>query len=278
MNSGQSGNRLRLTGHVLANAAISSGLIRLDLDLGRPVSFAPGQFAMLNLTGPDSLIFSRPLSILACEETVVSFLYRVVGRGTALLARQEAGCVVTFFGPLGGSFPPPPDDSPVVIMAGGVGLPPLYAWWRRYRRGEDRAYFGGRDGADVPWSLFEEGWRVSVDRLTNLPPGAAAWEGLVVDYGRHELTTSDGPRLVLACGPAPLLRAAARWAAEGNWPCLVSVEERMGCGYGVCNGCVVPLLATGDATDAVLPYATCCEEGPVFAAERIDWDAFARTE
>jgi NAD(P)H-flavin reductase len=67
--------------------------------------------------------------------------------------------------------------------------------------------------------------------------------------------------VVYACGPAPLLKAAALLARAQGWRCWVSLEEHMGCGYGVCKGCVVP-VRDGSGTR----NATCCFEGPVFDA------------
>jgi dihydroorotate dehydrogenase electron transfer subunit len=262
---------------VEANASVSTGLIRLDLRLPRPVPFEPGQFAMLNLTGPEQLVFRRPFSILAADADQMSFLYRVVGRGTAGMARLRPGDAVDCLAPLGQGFPAPdPATPPVIILAGGVGLPPLHAWFLRHGRPDDAACFGGRDGGDVPWPLLDERWRVSVDRAVDLPDGRQAREGLVTGLV-DELVSGEstreraGERLILACGPTPLLRAAAALAAEHGWPCLVSLEEHMGCGYGVCKGCVVPVHAEGEPG---WRNATSCDEGPVFAAERIVWERF----
>jgi len=62
----------------------------------------------------------------------------------------------------------------------------------------------------------------------------------------------------------------------------------MGCGYGACKGCVIPVLtempaglAPGDVVapdDAAWRNATCCQEGPVFNAEQIDWRRLVRSE
>ena len=260
-----------LTGEVAANAAVSRGLLRLDLELPRAVPFAPGQFAMLNLAGPGRLVFRRPFSILAAAGTQMSFLYRVVGRGTALLAAARPGDRIDCLAPLGRGFlVPGAQTPPALVLAGGVGLPPLHAWWQRHGRPEDLVCFGGRDGADVPWDLLPGPWRVSVDLGRDVPAGRTAFTGLVTELAQRELASraASGPRLVLACGPTPLLRAAAQLAAAHDWPCQVSLEEHMGCGYGVCKGCVVPVRlqeAPGWRN------ATSCTEGPVFDAHELDW-------
>ena len=266
-----------LTGRVTANDTVSSGLVRLDIELPRAVPFAPGQFAMLNLTGSERLVFRRPFSILASDGKVTSFLYRVVGRGTALLAALQPGGEVDCLAPLGRPFGAPGADTPpALILAGGVGLPPLHAWHARHGRPDDLVCLGGRDGADVPWSLLSTAWRVSVDQLEGVPAGREAYHGLVTELALDELAArgDHGPRLVLACGPTPLLRAAWALARERGWPCEVSLEEHMGCGYGVCKGCVVPVLEPKIGWR----NATSCTEGPVFKAHELDWQRLGRTD
>ncbi|MCP4574435.1 MAG: hypothetical protein GY838_18960 [bacterium] len=258
-------------GSVLDNGPVSRGLLRLDLRLEVPVNFLPGQFAMLNRSGGRAFVFGRPFSILAVDGDTVSFLYRVVGRGTAVLAELEPGDELTFLGPLGRPFPGPDVVRPALLVGGGVGLPPVAAWLARWGRDGDVACFGGRDGHDVPWDLLGSDWAVSVDETEGVPADHTAWHGLVTELAADRLAHAEGPGTVLACGPVPLLRAAADLAAREDWDCWLSLEEHMGCGYGVCKGCVVPVR-----DPAVSPWrnATCCSEGPVFPAADIVWEVY----
>lgn len=259
-----------LTGQVVSNGPVSTGLLQLDVELPVAVDFVPGQFAMINVVGPGQLVFRRPFSIFARDDRRMSFLYRIVGRGTAQLADLRPGDGVDCLAPLGHPFLAPTDETPpVVILAGGVGLPPLHAWMKAHGRPGDLACFGGRDGGDVPWSLLDETWHVSVDRDEDVPVDRRAHHGLVTELALARLADDPTPRQVLACGPTPLLRAAAHLAAERGWPCQVSLEEHMGCGYGVCKGCVVP-VASGN--EAGWRNATSCDEGPVFDAADLVWE------
>ena len=266
-------------GTVRANAPMSAELLRLDIDLDAEITFAPGQFAMLNLAGPAALVFGRPFSIMAIDGACVSFLYRVVGRGTQALARLTAGASMTVLGPLGTPFPEPDDRTPAVVIAGGVGLPPMLAWWRTYGRPEDQGFFGARHGGDVPWDLLPDRWQVSVDRHERVPAERQVYTGLVTELARQEVAAAgaDQRRVIVACGPLPLLAACAKWAADAGWPCHVSLEEHMGCGYGACKGCVVPVQMPALSAGAT-GHATCCQDGPVFAAEQIDWPGLLREQ
>jgi len=258
---------LRLCGSVVAQEPVSASMLRLDLRLEAPAPAAPGQFCMLNLTGETAMALSRPLSILAADGDRLSLLYKVVGRGTRLLSELVPGAPVRVLTPLGRAFPARDDDRPRLLLAGGVGLPPLHLWHAVHGREDDLPCFGARDGADAPWSLLPAPWRVSVDADRDVPVGCTATPGNVVELASSLTAGAETPHAVLACGPVPLLAAAARFAAERGWTCHVSLEERMGCGYGVCRGCVAP--APDDA-----PWLLVCRDGPVLPAAEVDWDRF----
>ena len=84
--------------------------------------------------------------------------------------------------------------------------------------------------------------------------------------GTHGTVLDAAPDLreypiVYACGPNAML-AAVKDAAGPEGLRQLSVEERMGCGNGSCNGCVVPVDSG---------YVRSCVEGPVFRAEVLAW-------
>jgi len=58
-----------------------------------------------------------------------------------------------------------------------------------------------------------------------------------------------------ACGPAPMLRAAAGLAKAANAKLYVSLEKRMACGVGACLGCTCQTAGGGKRV---------CKDGPVF--------------
>jgi NAD(P)H-flavin reductase len=71
------------------------------------------------------------------------------------------------------------------------------------------------------------------------------------------------------CGPLPMMDAVIRLVPEELLDRIqVGTESRMACGYGVCEGCAIP----GHGG-----YLKCCTDGPVIAADRIDWPAWRET-
>ena len=64
---------------------------------------------------------------------------------------------------------------------------------------------------------------------------------------------------VCACGPLPMLRALCK---KTDKPCQLSLEARMGCGFGACMGCTI---------DTANGPSRVCREGPVFRREELKW-------
>ena len=60
-----------------------------------------------------------------------------------------------------------------------------------------------------------------------------------------------------------MIKSVQLLAKEKNIPCQISLEEKMGCGFGVCMGCAVK------KTNSTY-YAHVCKEGPVFEADEVE--------
>ena len=67
-----------------------------------------------------------------------------------------------------------------------------------------------------------------------------------------------------ACGPEPMLAAAAQLAREFGVPCQLCLEEYMACAVGGCAGCAVAIVEDGETK-----MKRVCVDGPVFAAESV---------
>ena len=68
--------------------------------------------------------------------------------------------------------------------------------------------------------------------------------------------------VILPCGHLPMMQAVAASAVKRDMACQLSLEQRMGCGYGTCVLCTVATL------DGRLKV---CSAGPVFTRERLGW-------
>jgi dihydroorotate dehydrogenase electron transfer subunit len=251
---------------------------------GCAASAKAGQFAHL---GCDPLLaMRRPISIMRVdkEQGWVDFLYKVVGRGTALLSKRVPGDNVSVLGPIGQPFITDLSRPRTLLLGGGVGMPPMIFLAEHLKQQ------GGYQplvllGSEVPFPFSQrpsqilvpgvpdgvigsmpllEDWGIP-SRLASLQGYAGCYEGYITDLARCWLETVDEVQLsevaLFACGPHPMLEAVARLAKDYNLPCQVSLEEFMACAVGGCAGCVVEVQTErGPAMKRV------CVDGPVFDA------------
>ncbi len=226
----------------------------------------PGQFYMLRGDWGADPLLGRPLSILGevASEGTVRFLLKVVGRGTRLLHELEPGQKVFALGPLGRPFPRGGEAAGRrVLVGGGVGVPPMvYLAEKLKAEGGDFSFLqGARTGEDL--ILLDELESLDVEPVLTTEDGSRGRRGLVTEPLIELL--DGGADAVYACGPVGMLKAVAD-LCRGRAACHLSLEARMGCGYGVCLGCVVPVQRDGRRT-----YERVCKEGPVFDGEAVLW-------
>jgi dihydroorotate dehydrogenase electron transfer subunit len=214
----------------------------------------PGQFVMARAAGyPATLdpFLARPFSYYDYDGKIASLLFEVRGRGTALL---DLASTMEVTAPLGKGFRIDPGLGRAALLGGGIGVAPLKILGRWL------------DAAGVPHDVFLGFADAKAAAVAKEFPGAAVvtMDGSAGAHGTVLDATGSLERYgaVYACGPNPML-VAVKLAAGESGLCQLSVEERMGCGNGSCNGCVVPVRGGG--------YIRSCIEGPVFPAEVLAW-------
>ena len=223
----------------------------------------------------------------------VEILYKIYGRGTALLAAMRPGRFLRALGPLGNAFEVPRSATGVIMVAGGIGVPPIAALAESLanrgtsRRTEMTVFLGGRSKADLLCAADFRRAGAKVHMATE--DGSSGYEGLVTELVNEYLSTPHpaprtltraqqaaplprtphpAPRTVIyACGPHPMLAALTPIAEKYDLPYQASLEANMACGFGACVGCVVPVKGgEGHRT-----YRLVCKDGPVFDANDILW-------
>lgn len=221
----------------------------------------PGHFVMVRvLPGLDPLL-RRPLGILDSRPPYIWLYYQVLGGGTRLLAGRRPGDALEILGPLGNTFPELPGQR-VLLIAGGRGIVPLFHYARAYGERRDLLLlYGGRSKADLP--LLERIRSLTLQRLVVFSEDASVGQKGRVSDGLDPILLEEKPQATLSCGPEAMLAALA--AKLKGYPTrdLVSLEARMACGFGVCQGCAVR------AVDG--SFRRVCDEGPVFPLEEMQW-------
>ena len=224
----------------------------------------PGQFVMVRpaQAGAVDPLLGRPISLLeaSAESGDIALIFKVVGRGTGLLATRQPGESLTVLGPLGNGFSIPDTAQAPALVGGGVGMPPLYLLAARSRRVGRRItlFYGGRSRDDL--LLLPEWSALGVEVVLATDDGSAGQHGLVTAPLQARVGEFD---FLAACGPKPMLRAVQQLALAARLPGQLSLEARMACGVGACLGCV---CATGAGTKRV------CVDGPVFMLEEVRFD------
>jgi dihydroorotate dehydrogenase electron transfer subunit len=274
---------------VIENRALTGGHFLLSLDAPRQApGVRPGQFAMLRILGRSDVLLRRPMSIFdirmpvggqagslrnASAPRVLQLLFKIVGRGTRLMADLKPGDKVGLLAPLGHGFfeedylPRAHESDEILHVAGGIGIAALLLPAKQLAEAgfKQRLFFGARTKDDlVGVNEFKPLVRAMLLATEN---GSAGYRGFVTRPLEDYLTKHTNRKfLLMMCGPWAMLRATVELAKRFRHPCLVSMENRMGCGLGVCLGCSIRVQGTGHEA-----YQRVCTEGPVFWAEKIVW-------
>ncbi len=216
----------------------------------------PGQFVMLRQ--PDRLdpLLPRPFSVHDAAGADLKLLYRLTGRGTRFLSQLKKGTMVDVIGPLGRGFKPERVGR-AVMVAGGLGIAPMPLLVKRLRflGVPSVLLYGCRDKGQL---LAVPG----VKAVISTEDGSCGRRGRATDLLEDYLRTGE-PCRVYACGPWAMLKQVSLVCRKHGTLCQVSLEARMACGVGACQGCAVKAADGG--------YLHVCSDGPVFDSHQIDW-------
>ncbi len=230
---------------VLEHQQIAKGTYRLVLQKPQSITIEPGQFAMVKVEGK---FLKRPLSISDYDKTSVTFIYKVLGFGTEMLA-QSAPTHIECLLPLGIGFKVKKQKA--VLIAGGVGIAPMHALAKELANNAcDLQIHLGYKTADEIFLANELAKYGQVNIYTE--DGSSGISGNCLP------TSIDSEAVIYSCGPHPMLNAVAnKYENEGQ----LSTEEYMACGFGICAGCAIKLKSG---------IKKVCQDGPVFAKEEFE--------
>ncbi len=264
---------------VVGVEALGGGTLELTVVAPRLAAAArPGEFAQLRCAPGSVPLLRRPMSVAWVDGDRCTFVFEVVGEGTRRLAALRGGDRLDILGPLGLGFTLPRAGSVLVCVAGGLGSAPFPLTARRaLDAGTARVVVlsGAATRARLyPAERFARGDpRVAVVEATD--DGSHGHAGRVTELVEEALRDAAVGALH-ACGPNPMLAALAAVLGRvaGVPPvCEVSLEAPMGCGFGTCLGCALPVRA--GAAESAPAWALCCRQGPVMPVDAVDWEALA---
>lgn len=236
---------------VKQNVEIAENIYKITLTLPESAGeLAGGQFVNLS-TGEGAQLLRRPLGICLADGKDISVCYQIKGKGTKNLASAVAGDKLKILLPLGNGFNLKQAKN-IAVIGGGVGIFPLIFTMRKNSDKNFYTYFGFRNKQAV--CLLNE--IPKCKELTVVTDdGSYGAKNNAVNAFLEALPEVD---LIIACGPPVMLKALKSALSEKQikTPCLVSLEERMGCGIGACLVCTCKKSDGGNAR--------VCKDGPVF--------------
>ena len=239
------------------NLLIAPDIYRMELELAQDVNALPGQFVNVYLDDGAHLL-PRPISICMAEGRSLTLVYRAVGAGTKIMSGLTEGDTLRVSDPLGNGFALP-ESGTVLVVGGGVGVPPMLgtAIAAKAKGLNVMAAVGYRSELFLNDEFEQVG-----QLLIATDDGSSGYHGTVVDMLRGSDIPAD--TTVLSCGPKPMLKALVDYCREAGFPVQVSLEERMGCGFGACVGCVCKLNQNGNIVQKRV-----CKDGPVFNGSEV---------
>ncbi|MDQ6963464.1 MAG: FAD-binding oxidoreductase [Mariprofundales bacterium] len=268
---------------VLANVSHQGGQFVMRLRAPRIASSAQaGQFVHIRCA--ERLLLRRPLSLMhaECREGTIDLLVKAVGDGTRALRDQAVGAVLPTMGPIGRGFDLSDSSRHYICIGGGVGIPPMIFAALSLSDPERVLVLAGSE-VPLPFALSPSTFLLpgitgnAILAITSLEERGIAsrlasraalfgyFDGLVPQLAEQHLMALDRSarrqRVLLACGPLPMLRAVADLGRRYDLPTQLSLEEHMACGFGGCAGCVVETIESGRRH-----HRRVCVDGPVFDA------------
>ena len=232
---------------IQSNEQIAKNVYRMQLG-GDTAGILPGQFVNIRVQGQ---FLRRPISVCNIADGILTIIYKVVGVGTEAMSHLPIGTKLDILTVLGNGYDLTKAGDAPLLVGGGVGVPPMYMLARQLREmGKAvRVILGFNTKDEV---FYEEEFRaLGCDVTVTTVDGSHGVKGFVTN-------ALDGQQsYYYTCGPLPMIKALLQAAGTNG---EVSMEERMGCGFGACMGCTIQ---TTKGPKRV------CKEGPVFAASEL---------
>ena len=243
----------------------------LGLVLNRRIEILPAQFAMIKPRRLSEPLLRRAMAFYRVRnsesQTIVEFIYQIVGRGTESLTELQPGEEVAFLGPLGNTFSEGQDDA--LLVAGGAGSPALFMLAEELikDRRSVHLFIGGASKGDL-CGLSDFETLLGMESITAATiDGSYGIRGLVSQPLETYLSRVDRASCeVFSCGPEPMLDRVSQLCAQFEIPAQLSLESPMACGFGICVGCAVAVKA--NVAEGFV-YKRVCVDGPVFRSDEL---------
>ncbi|MGL5721772.1 MAG: FAD-binding oxidoreductase [Brevinema sp.] len=215
----------------------------------------PGQFFMLH-SPSHSHVLPRPISTFDYDAIngVLSFLITVRGEGTQLITALNEGDTLTFFGPLGNSFPTDFRSKRILLLGGMEGIAPMVEACKALKYNNEVTVCGGfKTQADQKVMNYFNAYEDDINIYSSIEE-----DGNLITSVIPTLPQQD---IVFLCGSENMMKACIQAVASWEAQIFLSLDSHMACGVGACMGCTIKNTSGAPMRP--------CTDGPIFKAEEV---------
>lgn len=236
---------------ILSNVKLAKDTYELVLSGNTVAISRPGQFVNIKIEGE---YLRRPISVCDYDDTTLTLIYKVVGKGTEKLSNMTKGERLDLLVGLGNGYDTSLSGANPVLIGGGVGIPPMFNLCKKL------LLEGKKPNVILGFNTSEELFyvdnfeKLGVKVYVCTADGSVGIKGFVTD-ALKDVNYS----YFYTCGPMPMFKAIEKIATTSG---QYSFEERMGCGFGACMGC---------SCKTKYGNKRICVDGPVLVREEIVW-------
>jgi len=228
----------------------------------------PGQFINILPSRSWNKVMRRPMSIASQQDNKISIIYKVFGEGTEIISKWSENLEVDIIGPLGNYWGNFSNKLPVLI-GGGVGIAPIINLHKML------------DDLNMKHILIMGAKKKEEHFMEHDPAnhillctdkGKIGIKGNVISPLYEIIKENKNDSLkIFTCGPAPMIKAVAKFSLDNNIDCELALETIMACGFGICQGCTIIRKSSDSVNSYREKYALACVDGPVFNLKDLNY-------
>ena len=223
----------------------------------------PGQFVIISIRNEYSERIPLTIAGADPQKGTIRLIWQRVGKTTTELSELKVGDVIeNVAGPLG---KPTHIEKfgTVVCVGGGIGNAPLLPIADAMKQASNNliSIIGARNRQLI--ILEDEFQRISDECIVTTDDGSYGRKALVTEPLAEICQRTDKPDLVVAIGPAVMMKFCCEVTKKYNIPTVVSLNTIMVDGTGMCGGCRVDV-------DGQTKFV--CVDGPEFDGHKVDFD------
>ncbi|MGM0436851.1 MAG: dihydroorotate dehydrogenase electron transfer subunit [Bacillota bacterium] len=248
---------------IKSNKKIGPKIYKMQLKSSEKISGKPGQFIHLKINS-DSYdpLLRRPFSIfdLNSEKNLLTIIYKICGKGTQLMKKLKKGDKVEVLESLGNGFNLNKKNENIILLGGGMGIAPLYFLAKELKdKNNIKVLLGANNQSELNF-LKNKFSKLEIEVYNTTMDGSLGFKGTVIELLNNSKINKNEIDYIYSCGPTEMLKELQLLIKNQNIEAEASLEERMGCGVGVCLSCTVK-TTNGNMR--------ACKEGPVFPLKEV---------